>query len=497
MDELNFNTAVQNAAQNYLKNQESQDNAPSEEKSDEVGVVTSPMRDLIKGIGASKPKDADGSFQIGKKVKVRGDDISERRESHPSFTYTHEDELTNAENAYKDAIKAYDEAESGSDKAATKAAKKAYEDAQKVYKKARKAYDKEYDAFDAMWNQRINNTYHGVDPKTIDWESIKADDLVKILKEKGFNTDEAVDFYKDWMEHNGKGRELSDVAKDAIYSGITKQQISTAAETGSKPKIASTEIKEKAGSENRKNVEAENESLEEKEIKKTDTIKDRIKTVLSSLSDESRAEIEKIAKNVRGLMDGTNEEYAENLPKGYYGEYKNLKNYYLSHGYNEKDAKKEAGLQIGHFILDGLGTSLMNASAIIKGGEASQQSQLQQIQQERLKGAMDRYNKKRDEAMSSELELFKKYAGDNADLISKWESLMANSYYRTLATSIDAQRRIRLYKLLAEYAKDIDMNDIGNLLKIAAADKSESGELLNDAFGAIEKGAEVVGKFKK
>ena len=110
----------------------------------------------------------------------------------------------------------------------------------------------------------------------------------------------------------------------------------------------------------------------------------------------------------------------------------------------------------------------------------------------RLKGALERYNKKRDEAMSSEIDLFKKYAGDNAELTSKWESLMMDSYYRTLVTQIDAEKRILMYKILAKYADDLSMNDIVKLAKIAVADSAENGSALESVFSLGEKAVDAI-----
>lgn len=144
--------------------------------------------------------------------------------------------------------------------------------------------------------------------------------------------------------------------------------------------------------------------------------------------------------------------YKENIPKSIWSMYKNGE--FDGTTGDEKKDKRIGKERLGYLIMNHLGNGLVNASLIARGSAPTQVSDLQKIRNEKLEGALDRYNKKRDETMSKTLEQL----GLNAELLNKFnidtDTLKNNKIFDEVSKSRDRkniERTIKAYKVAGEY----------------------------------------------
>ena len=125
---------------------------------------------------------------------------------------------------------------------------------------------------------------------------------------------------------------------------------------------------------------------------------------------------------------------------------------------DEKKDKRIAKERLGYYILNHLGSALVNSSLIARGMAPTQVSDLQKIRNEKLEGALERYNKKRDETMSNTLEQLNL----NAEMLNKFnldlDTLKNNKIFEEISKSRDRknfERTIRAYKVAGEYLEGL------------------------------------------
>ena len=163
-------------------------------------------------------------------------------------------------------------------------------------------------------------------------------------------------------------------------------------------------------------------------------------------------DMNKITDKFYEKSSNIDEFYKENLPNTIWSMYKNGE--FDGNTGDEKKDKKIGKERLGYLIMNHLGNGLVNASLIARGSSPAQVSDLQKIRNEKLEGALDRYNKKRDETISKTLEQL----GLNAELLNKFnidtDTLKNNKIFDEVSKSRDRkniERTIRAYKVAGEY----------------------------------------------
>ena len=163
-------------------------------------------------------------------------------------------------------------------------------------------------------------------------------------------------------------------------------------------------------------------------------------------------EMNKIVDKFYEKSSNIDDYYKENIPKSIWSMYKNGE--FDGNTGDEKKDKKIGKERLGYLIMNHLGNGLVNASLIARGSSPTQVSDLQKIRNEKLEGALERYNKKRDETMSKTLEQL----GLNAELLNKFnidtDTLKNNKIFDEVSKSRDRkniERTIRAYKVAGEY----------------------------------------------
>ena len=187
--------------------------------------------------------------------------------------------------------------------------------------------------------------------------------------------------------------------------------------------------------------------------------------------------------------------YKENIPKSIWSMYKNGE--FDGNTGDEKKDKRIAKERLGYLILNHLGNGLVNASLIARGSSPTQVSDLQKIRNEKLEGALERYNKKRDETMSKTLEQF----GLNAELLNKFnidtDTLKNNKIFDEVSKSRDRkniERTIKAYKLAGEYLDKLSNEQKKNVFMAIMAINSNDAKSAGIGYLTTTLGDSVVGR---
>lgn len=187
--------------------------------------------------------------------------------------------------------------------------------------------------------------------------------------------------------------------------------------------------------------------------------------------------------------------YKENIPKSIWSMYKNGE--FDGNTGDEKKDKRIAKERLGYLILNHLGNGLVNASLIARGSSPTQVSDLQKIRNEKLEGALERYNKKRDETMSKTLGQL----GLNAELLNKFnidtDTLKNNKIFDEVSKSRDRkniERTIRAYKVAGEYLDKLSDEQKKNVFMAIMAINSNDAQSAGIGYLTTTLGDTVVGR---
>lgn len=188
-------------------------------------------------------------------------------------------------------------------------------------------------------------------------------------------------------------------------------------------------------------------------------------------------EMNKIVEKFNEKSSNIDDYYKDNLPKTLWNMYKDG-DLDGNTGDKEKD-KKEAKKRLGYFILNGLGTGLINSSLVARGSAPSAESDLQKIRREKLEGGLERYNKKRDETMSTTLKQF----GLNSELLNKFnmdvDTLKNNKIFEEVSKSLDRkgmERTLKAYTLAGKYLEGLSDDQKSNVFMAIMALNSTDGK---------------------
>lgn len=190
-------------------------------------------------------------------------------------------------------------------------------------------------------------------------------------------------------------------------------------------------------------------------------------------------EMNELTQKLYEESSNIDEFYKENLPKSIWSMYKNGE--FDGTTGDEKKDKLIGKERLGYLILNHLGNTLVNSSLIARGMAPTQVSDLQKIRNEKLEGALERYNKKRDEIVSNTLGQL----GLNAELLNKFnldlDTLKNNKIFEEVSKSRDRknfERTIKAYKVAGKYLEgltDKQKKDMG--MAIMALNSKDSKDI--------------------
>ena len=206
-------------------------------------------------------------------------------------------------------------------------------------------------------------------------------------------------------------------------------------------------------------------------------------------------EMNKITDKFYEKSSNIDDYYKENIPKSIWSMYKNGE--FDGNTGDEKKDKRIAKERLGYLILNHLGNGLVNASLIARGSSPTQVSDLQKIRNEKLEGALERYNKKRDETMSKTLGQL----GLNAELLNKFnidtDTLKNNKIFDEVSKSRDRkniERTIRAYKVAGEYLDKLSDEQKKNVFMAIMAINSNDAKSAGIGYLTTTLGDTVVGR---
>ena len=206
-------------------------------------------------------------------------------------------------------------------------------------------------------------------------------------------------------------------------------------------------------------------------------------------------EMNKITDKFYEKSSNIDDYYKENIPKSIWSMYKNGE--FDGNTGDEKKDKRIAKERLGYLILNHLGNTLVNSSLIARGMAPTQVSDLQKIRNEKLEGALERYNKKRDETMSKTLEQL----GLNAELLNKFnidtDTLKNNKIFDEVSKSRDRkniERTIRAYKVAGEYLDKLSDEQKKNVFMAIMAINSNDAKSAGIGYLTTTLGDTVVGR---
>ena len=206
-------------------------------------------------------------------------------------------------------------------------------------------------------------------------------------------------------------------------------------------------------------------------------------------------DMNKITDKFYEKSSNIDEYYKDNLPNTIWSMYKNGE--FDGNTGDEKKDKKIGKERLGYLIMNHLGNGLVNASLIARGSSPTQVSDLQKIKNEKLEGALERYNKKRDESMSKTLEQL----GLNAELLNKFnidtDTLKNNKIFDEVSKSRDRkniERTIRAYKVAGEYLNKLSDEQKKNVFMAIMAMNSNDAKSAGIGYLTTTLGDTVVGR---
>lgn len=214
-----------------------------------------------------------------------------------------------------------------------------------------------------------------------------------------------------------------------------------------------------------------------------------IKAWLKTQSPEYQEAYNKVYENLKKQKGNIDDSYIENLPHFIWDEYKYLEKGYKDKGASDEEAKKAARKQLGYFLVDNLGTALTNMSHVIKGDGGQEKSDWEKVKESRLQGAMERYNEKRKEEMQMDIDLVKKYIGNDAEAINNVKQIYMNTKLRNLFGKLDNKYKVYLIREMLASGVKLDVGEIGELTMQHLARQAADGTLTEKLEGGISSAA--------
>lgn len=312
---------------------------------------------------------------------------------------------------------------------------------------------------------------------------------------KTYNYDSFADFSKEYQQNDDFNAEIAMNAIDA-YSGGNKENSESlfnqlyggkltdfAKDALDKYKNADTyAAKQKADAASSSKQKAAEKAADELLDKGREAVE---KSGLQNEEDKER--YSKVMKAADELFKGNvDDAYVENLPHFIWDEYGYLKKAYENKGYTEKDAKKQAAKQTGYFLIQNLGTALSNMSHTIKGDGAQEKSDYEKVQESRLQGAMERYNKRLDESMQKDIDAVKSILGNEVNVENSLKQIYANAAIRNAYAKLDQKHKAYVANEMARRGGDVSAAELMNITKAAFIDQGTEGKLADEALGAVK-----------
>ena len=333
-------------------------------------------------------------------------------------------------------------------------------------------------------------------------EKAEKDALKNKKKELTKGVDDA--FNKTKAEYQNKiedaTNELSKHYDSRLRETVTDMTANPNLIKGAKTALSENLGGEKAEKELNANKTSSNEHLEE--------LKDDSNALLKAISDMTTSETEKGVEETKALIDkytkGDLSYSVKDMPKGIIKAYKNgdfgkykidekIRADYLDEMKKPKDERDQAKIDaykgelesvknaratMGYFVADAIATGLSNAGAALQGQQGGKKSKWDEVQDTKLKGSLDRYNKHWDELSDEMTARFKAKRNIDQKTLEDISDIYKNQSLRPIIDKLDVDSMERTLIIAKNMGGKINFETIKNALML---------QILQDPQGAISK----------
>ena len=181
-------------------------------------------------------------------------------------------------------------------------------------------------------------------------------------------------------------------------------------------------------------------------------------------------EMDKTSKKVIDAYKNIEDKYIEQLPTFMFKRYQN--------GEFGDPKSSDAKLRLAHFMINGLGTTLANASNIIKGREL-EQSDYEKLQNSNLEQGLANRWKKNNAETEEVIKLANKEADNEQDARIYVEQLTRDNYLKSAWNKMDQNQKLYSINVSREIGKligDMNLEELSNFITARAMDGSLSEE---------------------
>lgn len=295
---------------------------------------------------------------------------------------------------------------------------------------------------------------------------------------------------------NELGKHYDSQLREAVTDMTTNPNLIKGATTAMSENLGG----EKTDKELTANKTSSNEHLKE--------LKDDSNALLKAISDMTTSETEKGIKETKDLIDkltkGDLSYSVKDMPKGIIRAFKNgdfgkvkidadIKADYLAEMKKPKEERDQAKIDaykeelesvknthstLGYFIVDAIGKGLSNIGTALQGGTGDKQSKWQEVQDSKLKGSLERYNKQWQELSDEMTERFKAKGIVDRQTLKDVAEIYKNQSLRPIIDKLDVDSMERTLIIAKNMGGKINFETLKNALML---------QILQDPQGAISK----------
>jgi hypothetical protein len=217
----------------------------------------------------------------------------------------------------------------------------------------------------------------------------------------------------------------------------------------------------------------------DKNEKIANDMENRILSGIKSRSDGNWEEYKKTKEKLTDAYSNIDKKYINELPTFMYQRYKNGEFGNL----DDPESKKNAQLRLAHFMINGLGTALSNASNVIKGKEL-EQSDYEKYQNSNLEQGLANRWKVNNAETEEVIKLANKEADNEQDARLTVQQLTRDNTMKAAWNALDQNQKLWSVNVAREIGKmvgDMDISELANFITGSAI----SGDISKEEVIAV------------
>ena len=217
----------------------------------------------------------------------------------------------------------------------------------------------------------------------------------------------------------------------------------------------------------------------DKNEKIANDMENRILEGIKKRSNGNWQEAKSTIENLTDTYSNIDKKYINELPTFMYQRYKNGEFGDL----NDPESKKNAQLRLAHFMINGIGTALSNASNVIKGKEL-EQSDYEKYQNSNLEQGLDNRWKVNNAETEEVIKIANKEADNEQDARLTVQQLTRDNTMKAAWNALDQNQKLWSVNVAREIGKmvgDMDISELANFITGSAI----SGDISKEEVIAV------------